>query len=91
MTTLTLNSEPLAVEVHFDDADSFRVSLDDGRELVVPVTWFPRLLKASSSQRQNWRLIGRGEGIHWPEVDEDISVLGLIAGFGDTTRRSAAE
>jgi hypothetical protein len=91
MTTLTLNSEPLAVEVHFDDEYSFRVSLDDARELVIPIAWFPRLVKASSTERQNWRLIGRGEGIHWPDVDEDISVLGLIAGFGDTTRRTAAE
>jgi hypothetical protein len=91
MTTLTLNSEPLATEIAFDDAHSFRVSLDDGRELIVPVAWFPRLLKANVAQRKNWRLIGRGEGIHWPDVDEDISVLGLIAGYGDTTRRSAAE
>ena len=91
MTTLTLNTEPLAVEVHFDDADSFRVSLDDGRELIVPVAWFPRLLHATDAQKSNWRLIGRGEGIHWPDVDEDISVLGLVAGYGDTTRRNAAE
>ena len=90
MSTLTLNTEPLAVEVTFDDA-AFRVSLEDGRELAIPIDWFPRLRKATPAQRQNWRLIGRGEGIHWPDVDEDISVLGLIAGFGDTTRRSAAE
>ena len=91
MTTLTLNSEPLATGVVFDATDTFRVSLDDARELIVPLAWFPRLLNADLAQRQNWRLIGRGEGIHWSDIDEDISVLGLIAGYGDTTRRSAAE
>ncbi|MEO8757304.1 MAG: DUF2442 domain-containing protein [Devosia sp.] len=90
MSTLTLNTEPLAVEIGFD-AEMFRVTLEDGRELAVPIEWFPRLRKASLSQRQNWRLIGRGEGIHWPDIDEDISVLGLLAGFGDTGRKVAAE
>ena len=91
MTTLTLNTEPMAVDVTFTDA-SFRVVLDDGRELSVPIAWFPRLRKATAAERKNWRLIGRGEGIHWPDVDEDISVLGLLAGFGDVTKpRVAAE
>jgi hypothetical protein len=90
MTTLTLNTEPLAVEVDFDD-QMFRVVLEDGRELSVPIEWFPRLHKATLAQRRNWRLIGRGEGIHWPDVDEDISVRGLLAGFGDTVKRTAAE
>lgn len=90
MTTLTLNSEPLATDVAFGDA-SFRVVLEDGRELSVPIDWFPRLRDATPKQRTNWRLLGRGEGIHWPDVDEDISVLGLIAGFGDMTKRRAAE
>ena len=54
------------------------VSLTDGREIAVPLAWFPRLLKASPTQRANWRLIGRGGGIHWPDVDEDISVAGLL-------------
>jgi uncharacterized protein DUF2442 len=90
MTTLTLKTEPLAVDVSFN-LGAFVVALDDGRTLAVPIEWFPRLVKATTEQRQNWRLIGRGEGIHWPDVDEDISVLGLLAGFGDTTRRDAAE
>jgi hypothetical protein len=90
MTTLTLKTEPLAVDVSFSDA-TFAVALDDGRSLTVPIDWFPRLMGATAAQRQNWRLIGRGEGLHWPDVDEDISVLGLLAGFGDTTRRDAAE
>ena len=91
MRTLTLNSEPMATEVSFS-ADAFRVALDDGRELSVPLAWFPRLLHGTPEQRQNWELIGRGEGIHWPDLDEDISVEGLLAGRGDQTRtrRTAA-
>jgi len=80
----------MALEVTFEDT-LFRVVLDDGRELAVPIEWFPRLRNATVEQRRNWRLIGRGEGIHWPDVDEDISVRGLLAGYGDTARRSAAE
>jgi hypothetical protein len=56
----------------------------------VPIDWFPRLRKATSAQRKNWRLIGRGDGIHCPDVDEDISILGLLAGFGDRTKRKVA-
>jgi hypothetical protein len=90
MSTLTLNTEPMATDVVFGES-SFRVALDDGRELSVPIDWFPRLRKATAKQRSNWRLIGRGVGIHWPDVDEDISVLGLLAGYGDQTKRAAAE
>jgi hypothetical protein len=52
--------------------------LADGRELAVPLEWFPRLRDATPEQRSNWRLIGRGQGIHWADVDEDISVAGLL-------------
>lgn len=85
MSTLTLASEPLAVDVSVDETN-LRVSLDDGRELAVPVEWFPRLRDASAADRANWRLIGLGEGIHWPEIDEDISVLGLLAGNRQKSR-----
>ena len=83
MSTLTLETEPLAVEVVVT-ATVLRVILDDGRELLVPVEWFPRLRDASDADRANWRLIGRGEGIHWPAIDEDISVRGLLAGHRQT-------
>lgn len=83
MTTLTLQTEPLAVDVVVT-ATVLRVILDDGRELSVPVEWFPRLRDASDADRANWRLIGRGEGIHWPAIDEDISVRGLLAGHRQT-------
>jgi Protein of unknown function (DUF2442) len=91
MPTLTLESEPLAIGVSVSE-DAFRVSLDDGRELSVPLAWFPRLLHATPEQRRHWELIGPGQGIHWPELDEDISVAGILAGRGDQTkvRRAAA-
>jgi hypothetical protein len=66
-----------AVDVTTDDA-SLRVTLADGRELAVPLEWFPRLRDATPEQRRHWRFIGRGQGIHWPDVDEDISVAGLL-------------
>jgi hypothetical protein len=92
MTTLTLENEPLAADVTVTES-ALRVSLEDGREISVPLAWYPRLRDATAAQRANWRLIGRGEGLHWPDVDEDISVLGLIAGAGDRLRssRPAAE
>lgn len=83
MSTLTLRTEPLAMDVSVT-ATTLRVVLDDGRELSVPVEWFPRLRDASETDRTNWRLIGRGEGIHWPTIDEDISVRGLLAGHSQT-------
>ena len=83
MTTLNLRTEPLAVDVAVTSV-ALRVTLDDGRELSVPVEWFPRLRDASETDRANWRLIGRGEGIHWPAIDEDISVRGLLAGHNQT-------
>ena len=78
MSTLAIKFEPLAVEVSFT-ADSLRVQLADGREVAAPLAWFPRLQKATSKQRQKWRLIGEGIGIHWDAVDEDISIESLLA------------
>jgi len=86
MRTLDLESDPIAVAVTFS-ANAFRVTLDDGRELSVPLAWFPRLLHGTPEQRRNWELIGRGEGLHWKDLDEDISIAGLLAGRGDRTRR----
>jgi hypothetical protein len=60
--------------------DSLIVDLSDGRTISAPLEWFPRLLHATHEERGNWRLIGRGHGIHWEEIDEDISVEGLLAG-----------
>jgi hypothetical protein len=67
-----------AVAVAFT-RDALVVTLSDGRTVFAPLEWFPRLLKATSKQRRNWRLIGGGIGIHWEDVDEDISVRSLLA------------
>jgi len=60
--------------------DALVVDLIDGRTVSVPLTWYPRLSHGSHAERAHWRLIGEGEGIHWPDLDEDISVEGLLAG-----------
>lgn len=60
--------------------DTLTVELVDGRTVTVPVTWYPRLAHGSVAERANWRLIGEGEGVHWPDLDEDISIEGLLAG-----------
>lgn len=59
--------------------DTLSVDLNDGRTISVPLVWFPRVLHASPEERKNWRLIGKGQGIHWEDLDEDISVEGLLA------------
>jgi Protein of unknown function (DUF2442) len=66
-----------AVDVTVTD-DHILVVLADGRELAAPLAWSPRLADATPEQRRNWRLIGRGHGIHWPDIDEDISVASLL-------------
>lgn len=60
--------------------DALIVDLMDGRTISVPLAWFPRLLHSQPAERQNWRLIGDRQGIHWPDLDEDISVEGLLLG-----------
>jgi hypothetical protein len=67
----------IAVDVKLSP-DRLIVILADGRELAAPLAWFPRLLDASQDQRVNWRLIGGGHGIHWPDVDEDVSIASLL-------------
>ena len=77
----------LAIEIRASTAkavsvtdDTLIVDLDDGRTIAVPLAWFPRLLHGNPQERNNWRLIGNGEGIHWPDLDEDISVEGILFG-----------
>ena len=67
-----------ATGVRFTD-DLLYVQLEDGREIGVPLAWFPRLSAATAEQRANWQLLGRGVGLHWPDVDEDLSVAGLLS------------
>jgi hypothetical protein len=66
-------------DVHLTE-DSMSVDLLDGRTIVVPLVWYPKLLDASPEQRKNWRLSGAGFGIHWPDIDEDLSTEGLLRG-----------
>ena len=66
-------------DVRFED-DSLSVDLADGRTISVPLAWFPRLLDATTAQRENWELCGGGFGIHWSDVDEDLSTQGLLSG-----------
>jgi hypothetical protein len=77
MPTSAIKPDATAVDVQVTD-DRIVVVLADGRELAAPLAWFPRLADATADQRRNWRLIGRGHGIHWPDVDEDISVASLL-------------
>jgi hypothetical protein len=67
------------VDVRLDE-DSLSVQLADGRVISVPLAWFPRLLDGTPEQRANWRIAGGGFGIHWPELDEDLSAEGLLRG-----------
>lgn len=80
-SSVTRTKEPLAQEVRVTD-DDLIVELVDGRTVSVPIAWFPRLLQGRPDERSNWRLIGRGEGVHWPDLDEDIRVEDLLAGHG---------
>jgi len=79
MTTLTFETEPLASQVRVTD-EKLIVDLSDGRSLVVPLFWYPRLLQASQEERQNWQLLGDGYAIEWIDLDEHIGVEGLLAG-----------
>jgi hypothetical protein len=86
----TLANEPLAAKIGFD-SDTMWVELVDGRRLGVPLAYFPRLLNATPRQRCRYTISGGGIGLHWEELDEDISVRGLLLGIGDRTRSGVAK
>ena len=77
MSTLALKLDAHAIDVSIGD-DALHFVLADGREISAPLEWFPRLRDASVAQRLNWRLIGKGIGVHWPDIDEDIAVSTLM-------------
>ena len=80
MSTSAVELEiPDAIDVNVSE-DTLSVELSDGRTISVPLDWYPRLTHATESERANWRVIGRGHGIHWKDLDEDIGVEGLLAG-----------
>ncbi|MEK7786552.1 MAG: DUF2442 domain-containing protein [Chloroflexota bacterium] len=80
MNTLVIEIRLAQAQKVVATEDTLTIDLDDGRTVSVPVAWYPRLLHGALEERNNWRLIGGGEGIHWPDLDEDISVEGLLAG-----------
>ena len=89
MSSSMTDIEPAnAVKVEVDD-ESIKVELDDGRRISLPVSWYPRLFHGSQKERGNYRFIGNGSGIHWPDLEEDISVQGLLAGHHSQENQSS--
>lgn len=80
MTTSTLEIDIPEISDLSISEDSLRVDLADGRTLVAPLAWYPRLAAGTPAERAHWELIGSGHGIHWPQLDEDVSVANLLAG-----------
>ena len=91
MSTLVVEAESIVARSVSVTDDCIVVELSDGRALTVPLVWFPRLQHGTPDERRNWRLIGRGDGIHWPDLDEDISVSGLVAGRASGESASSLE
>ena len=79
MGTLALNADERVDSVQFEDA-YLVVGLRDGRRISVPIEWYPRLAGATTSQLENWEVCGGGYGIHWPDIDEDLSTEGMLRG-----------
>lgn len=91
MSTSTVETGQLRAQNVRVSSDELIVELEDGRTLSVPLAWYPRLLYASDEERQNWRLIGKGEGIHWEDIDEDISVEHLLLGIPSRESQSSLQ
>lgn len=89
MGILALAADERVADVIFTD-DAISVKLMDGRTIPVPLAWYPKLLQADTSQRGNWKISGGGYGIHWPDIDEDLSTEGLLRGAPAPQRKSAA-
>ena len=80
MSTSTTETRPARAQTVEVTDDALTVRLDDGRTVSAPLGWYPRLLHATPQERANWRLIADGIGVHWPDLDEDISVADVLAG-----------
>lgn len=89
MGILALTPDERVTDVSFTK-DSLCVSLRDGRKISVPLTWYPKLLHATPRQRNNWRVAGAGYGIHWPDIDEDLSTEGLLRGAPAPSEKTKA-
>jgi hypothetical protein len=90
MSTTQAKAGEAVRDVRFTD-DDLIVDLVDGRSISAPLAWYPRLLKATLAERSNWKIAGGGFGIHWPDVDEDLSTEGLLRGAPAPSRPSAAK
>lgn len=77
MNSSAVKFEPIGKELRIDDT-MLHVALADGREVSIPLAWYPKLATATEEQRNHWRWIGGGVGIHWPELDEDLSIRGML-------------
>jgi Protein of unknown function (DUF2442) len=88
MGTLALAADERVADVEFTE-DAVSVALMDGRVITVPLVWYPRLLNATEAERNNWQISGGGYGIHWPDIDEDLSTEGLLRGAPAPRKQSA--
>ncbi|HEX8650570.1 MAG TPA: DUF2442 domain-containing protein [Pyrinomonadaceae bacterium] len=88
MGILALAADERVAGVEFND-DALSVTLMDGRVIAVPLVWYPRLLEATEAERNNWHISGGGYGIHWPDIDEDLSTEGLLRGAPAPRKQSA--
>ena len=89
MGILALSADERVAEVEFTN-ESLSVTMKDGRTIIVPLAWYPRLLNASPGQRRNWKISGGGYGIHWPDLDEDLSTEGLLRGAPSPERKNVS-
>ena len=80
MRTFTVEVQSIRAQQVVITADTLSVDLTDGRTVAVPLAWYPRLVHGTPEERSHWRLIGQGQGMHWPDLDEDISVENLLSG-----------
>ena len=89
MNTVVIDLQNILIEDVDVSEDTLTVELSDGRSLQVPLAWYPRLFHGTPAERRNWRLIGQGVGIHWPDLDEDLSVEGFLLGKKSTESQSS--
>ena len=80
MNTLTLEPPSVCIQDINVTSSTLTIDLSDGRSISAPLVWYPRLLNASTKERNHWELIGEGDGVHWPDLDEDLSMEGIIQG-----------
>jgi hypothetical protein len=88
MHSSSIDTHPTAIDVHVDE-QRLTVDLADGRTIAAPLAWYPRLAHATAAERESWRIIGAGGGVHWPDLDEDVSVQNILAGVPSTETQAS--